>query len=277
MKYKDFLFKPWIESILPRIFNFAFFGPHYMSVSTTPVIQLEKVFKRFKYLLAANNISFEIQKNEIIALIGPNGAGKSTILNLIAGVIKPTHGEVKIKNINILKHTSDFKKNIILFSYYSFLYDDLTGLENLLFWLKLYDCQKHKAMNMTLKDYILDKGQQFGIKNWLYRPVRELSTGMRKKIDFMRAILIEPEFLLLDEPFSGMDPKNIEFFVKIIQDYRNKGTICIVSHDIDIISSLCDRVLIINKGRLIEQVVIDKNLSREQIESKLLEFFDFSN
>ena len=198
-------------------------------------------------------------------------------MNLIAGVIKNKQGEVKIKNINILKNTSDFKKNIILFSYYSFLYDDLTGLENLLFWLKLYDCQKHKAMNMTLKDYILDKGQQFGIKNWLYRPVRELSTGMRKKIDFMRAILIEPEFLLLDEPFSGMDPKNIEFFVKIIQDYRNKGTICIVSHDIDINSSLSDRVLIINKGRLIEQVVIDKNLSREQIESKLLEFFDFSN
>lgn len=248
-----------------------------MSVSATPVIQLEKVSKRFKYLLAANKITFEVQKNEIIALIGPNGAGKSTILNLIAGVIKPTRGEVKINNKNLLNHTSDFKKNIILFSYYSFLYDDLTGLENLLFWLKLYDCKKHLALNMTLKDYILDKGEQFGIKNWLYRPVHELSTGMRKKIDFMRAILIEPEFLLLDEPFSGMDPKNIAFFVKIIEEYRNKGTICIVSHDIDIISSLCDRVLIIKKGKLIEQVVIDKSLSREQIESKLLEYFDFSS
>ncbi len=200
----------------------------------------------------------------------------SIILNLIAGVIKPTRGTVQINNENILNHISDFKKNIILFSYYSFLYDDLTGLENLIFWLKLYDCRQHINRNMSLKDYILDRAEQFGIKNWLLRPVHELSTGMRKKIDFLRAILIEPEFLLLDEPFSGMDPKNIDFFIKIIEEYKNKGTICIVSHNIDIISSLCDRVFVINKGKVIDQVKIDKELSKDKIEKKLLEYFDFT-
>lgn len=242
--------------------------------AVSSVIKLEKVSKRFKYLLAANNVSFEIQKNEIIAFIGPNGAGKSTILNLIAGVIKPTYGIVSIYNKNILEHTSDLKKNIILFSYYSFLYDDLTGLENLEFWLKLYDSKKHKQQNISLKDFILKEAEQFGIKNWLLRPVRELSTGMRKKIDFMRAILIEPEVLLLDEPFSGMDPKNIDFFINVIQRYRKKGTICIVSHNIDIISALCDRVFIINKGKIVDQVLLKDITSRDEAEKKLLEYFN---
>ena len=238
------------------------------------VIKLDKVSKRFKYLLAANNISLEIQKNEIIGLIGPNGAGKSTILNLIAGVIKPTYGIVFINNKNILSHTSNLKKKIILFSYYSFLYDDLTGLENLEFWLKLYGINKHKDQNISLRDYILQEAEVFGIKNWLLRPVRELSTGMRKKVDFMRAILIEPEFLLLDEPFSGMDPKNIDFFIKVIQMYHEKGTVCIVSHNIDIISALCDRVFIINKGKIVDQVVLKDITSRDEAEKKLLEYFN---
>lgn len=241
-----------------------------------PVIKLEKVYKRFKFLLAANNINLEIDKNEIVAFIGPNGAGKSTILNLIAGVIKPTHGLLKINNENILHHTSDLKKNIILFSYYSFLYDDLTGLENLEFWLKLYDIQKHKTLHLSLKEYILQEAEQFGIKNWLARPVRELSTGMRKKIDFMRAILIEPEFLLLDEPFSGMDPKNINFFIKVIEQYREKGTVCIVSHNINIISALCDRVIVISRGRIIDQVLLKGEVSKEASLQKLLEYFNTS-
>ena len=245
-----------------------------MSVeSNFPAIKLVNVYKRFKYLLAANNVNFEIKKNEIVALIGPNGAGKSTILNLIAGVIKPTHGTVILNNENIISRTSDMKKKIILFSYYSFLYDDLTGLENLEFWLKLYNITKHKEENISLREYILKKADQFGIKNWLARPVQELSTGMRKKIDFMRAILIEPEFLLLDEPFSGMDPKNIEFFINVIKNYRERGTICIVSHDLDIISSLCDRVFIITKGKIVDQITLERDLSSEQIQEKLLGYF----
>ena len=239
-----------------------------------PVIKMQNVSKRFMYLLAANNVSIDIHKNELIAFIGPNGAGKSTILNLIAGVIKPTLGKIYINNQDILYHTPDLKKKIILFSYYSFLYDDLTGLENLVFWLKLYGIKKHEKRNISLEEYILQEAEQFGIKNWLARPVHELSTGMRKKIDFMRAILIEPEFLLLDEPFSGMDPKNISFFIEIIKNYKklNKGTICIVSHDLDIISSLCDRVFIINKGKILDELSLSTMNSTDALQ-KLLEYF----
>ena len=249
----------------------------YSSMSSNgmyPVIKMQNVSKRFKYLLAANNVNIEIHKNEIIAFIGPNGAGKSTILNLIAGVIKPTLGKIYINNQDILSHTADLKKKIILFSYYSFLYDDLTGLENLVFWLKLYGINKHEKKNISLEEYILQEAEQFGIKNWLARPVHELSTGMRKKIDFMRAILIEPEFLLLDEPFSGMDPKNISFFIKIIKNYKEmkKGTICIVSHDLDIISSLCERVFIINKGKIVDELSLSTMNSTDALQ-KLLEYF----
>ena len=246
-----------------------------ISNDSNPVIKLQNVSKRFKFLLAAKNINIEIQKNEIIALIVPNWAGKSTLLNLIAGVIKPTVGSIFLNDHDILNHTVNLKKHIILFSYYSFLYDDLTGLENLVFWLKLYGINKHKKENLPLEKYILKEAEEFGIKNWLSRPVRELSTGMRKKIDFMRAILIEPEFLLLDEPFSGMDPKNIDFFIKVIQNYRNKGTICIVSHNIDIISSLCDRVFIVNKGKIAEEVLLSKTNTKEN-QQKLMDYFKTS-
>jgi ABC-type multidrug transport system ATPase subunit len=240
---------------------------------TTTVIKLVNVSKRFKFLLAANKINLEIKKNEIIGFIGSNGAGKSTILNLIAGVIKPTKGTVSINNKNILQHKNELKRKIILFSYYSFLYDDLTGLENLEFWLKLYSIEKHKEKNLSLKDYILETADTFGIKNWLSRPVQELSTGMRKKIDFLRAILIEPDFLLLDEPFSGLDPKNIDFFIKTIQKYRENGTICIVSHNIDIIANLCDRVFIIRKGKIADQVSLNNNPSKDMLEN-LLSYFN---
>ena len=242
-------------------------------MSDFPAIKLTKVSKRFKYLLAANNISLEITKNEVVAFIGPNGAGKSTLLNLIAGVIKPTFGLVSINHQDLTEHTPSLKKNIILFSYYSFLYDDLTGLENLEFWLKLYDIKQRKQLSVPLRDYILDLSSQFGIKNWLSRPVRELSTGMRKKIDFLRAILIEPDFLLLDEPFSGMDLKNIDFFIKIIENYKSKATICIVSHDIDIISAISDRVFIIEKGKIVEEANASDYQNRLQLQDYLTAYF----
>ena len=241
---------------------------------TFPVIKLEKVSKRFKFLLAANNINLDIYKHEVIGFIGPNGAGKSTVLNLIAGVIKPSTGTVFINNIPLAEHGTELKKKTILFSYYSFLYDDLTGLENLEFWFKLYDKDKNINTQMSVKETILQTAEQYGIKNWLLRPVHELSTGMRKKIDFMRAILIEPEFLLLDEPFSGMDPKNISFFRNIIDDYRGKGTTLIVSHNIEILSSLCDRIFIIAKGKISDEINAKDMKDKNELKEKLLSYFD---
>lgn len=245
-----------------------------LSNSSFPVIQLSNVSKRFKFLLAANSINLEIYKNEIVGFIGPNGAGKSTILNLIAGVIKPTLGAITINNKDIQHHTNELKRKTILFSYYSFLYDDLTGLENLEFWYKLFNITMHKEQNLTVKDYILQSAEQYGIKNWLSRPVHELSTGMRKKIDFIRAVLIEPEFLLLDEPFSGMDPKNSGFFINIIENYRNRGTTCIVSHNIEILSSLCDRIFVINKGKISDVIIAKDMINKVELKEKLLTYFN---
>ena len=199
-------------------------------------------------------------------------------MNLIAGVIKPTLGKITINNNKDMQHHSDeLKKKIILFSYYSFLYDDLTGLENLEFWYKLYNITKHKEKSLSIEDYIFQSASQYGIKNWLSRPVHELSTGMRKKIDFIRAVLIEPEFLLLDEPFSGMDPKNSSFFINIIENYRNLGTTCIVSHNIEILSSLCDRIFVINKGKISDIIIAKDMTNKVELKEKLLTYFNTTN
>ncbi|MHA2366579.1 MAG: ATP-binding cassette domain-containing protein, partial [Candidatus Hodarchaeales archaeon] len=203
-------------------------------------LKTEGIGKRYRYIWAVRNISLEIGQNSIIGFVGPNGAGKSTLIQLIATTIKPTTGIISVRGSPLTNKTEEFRQNIGFLSYYSFLYDDLTGWENLKFWLNLYKNKPWLGLNLNLEEYILAKAKSFGIEKWLDRPVRELSTGMRKKVDFLRTLLTNPELLLLDEPFSGMDLVNVDFFFSKIKDFRKKmnGTVCIASHNIEFMSKL---------------------------------------
>ena len=231
-------------------------------VQTNSSIKIVNIGKRFRFLWALKDISIEIDKNTIVGLVGSNGAGKSTLLNVLGTIITPTTGTIDIFGKNIRKNSENIRKNLVLFSYHSFLYDELTGLENLLFWSKLYNL-KRKIVIVNLEEFILKKAKDFGV-NWLERPVKELSTGMRKKIDFLRILLIKPELILLDEPFSGMDSKNISSFVDELLKLQDKSTIIIASHNLDLVSSLCKEVFILKKGRIIH------NIKKENLSGKSL-------
>ncbi|OLS22454.1 MAG: Daunorubicin/doxorubicin resistance ATP-binding protein DrrA [Candidatus Heimdallarchaeota archaeon LC_3] len=234
-----------------------------LNEQTNKSIKIYNMGKRYRFLWALRNISLEIEKNTISGLVGSNGAGKSTLLNVLGTIISPTTGFIEIFGKDIKKNTENIRSNMVLFSYHSFLYDELTGYENLLFWSKLYDLGKNLMIN-DLQEYILSKAKDFGVENWLERPVKELSTGMRKKVDFLRILLIKPKLILLDEPFSGMDPKNISSFVDELLKLKDKSTIIIASHNLDLVSSLCKEVFVLKKGKLIQ------NLNRENLSSKIL-------
>lgn len=241
--------------------------------SQKSAIEVINCSKRYKYLLALNNINLQVNNNEIIGIIGPNGAGKTTLLNIIAGIVKPSKGAVLYNGgINFSGKNSELRRLIVLYSYKSFLYDNLTGLENLEFWSKLYN--NHKFLdNKKIKQKIIELASSNGMKNWLDRPIHELSTGMRKKIEFLRILLVNPEIVLLDEPFSGMDPKNIELFIKLIRELN--CTICIVSHNLKTLLEVCNKIIILKNGKIIDKLNIrDIELNNIDVESKLKEFFN---
>ncbi|MHA1991765.1 MAG: ABC transporter ATP-binding protein [Candidatus Hodarchaeales archaeon] len=218
------------------------------------VIRVQNLGKRYKFLWALRGISLNFGKNTITGLVGANGAGKSTLLNLLGTIVTPTVGSITIFNQDVREKAEELRKKIGLFSYHSFLYDELTGWENLLFWCKLYDVQKN-IKSISINQFISEKAEKFGIINWLERPIRDLSTGMRKKVDFLRILLIKPNLILLDEPFSGMDPKNISSFLKELEDLQKSSTIVIASHNLDLMINLCDNIHILKKGKVSESVV----------------------
>ena len=227
--------------------------------------------KRYNFLWALKKVSFEIEKGSIIGVIGPNGSGKSTLLQLLANVIDPTIGSLSIFGRSIKTKSERLRKETVLYSYYSFFYDDLNGIDNLIFWSKLYHIKIPKEYS-SLKSYILSRAKDFGVDKWLYRPIRELSTGMRKKVEFLRILLIQPKLILLDEPFSGMDQKNREQFLTKILELKNHSTIFLASHDVNLVSKITDITLCLQKGILVN--IIEKGISNiEEYRQNLLSTF----
>jgi ABC-type multidrug transport system ATPase subunit len=230
-----------------------------------PTISARHLGKRYQYLWALSKVSFDIYQGEIIGIIGPNGAGKSTLLNIIATILTPTTGELYIANQNVKHKSEQIRNNIGLISYNSFLYDNLTARENLIFWASLHQKKPWMFEQLTIHEYISKFAKEFAFEYWLERPVRELSTGMRKKVDFIRVLLSKPGIILLDEPFSGLDSKNSHQFITKIKEMAITGTILIASHDLAILTKLCTRVLLLKKG------ILGKIYSREELTLENLE------
>ncbi|MFX1286334.1 MAG: ATP-binding cassette domain-containing protein [Promethearchaeota archaeon] len=210
-----------------------------------PVVKLTNVSKVYGFINAVKDIDLTIKEGEIVGLLGNNGAGKSTLLKIISLLIIPTTGKIEMFGKEVKGDQFLLKREIGTLLSHSFFYEDLTGRENLEFYLK---------MNRRTDDHVnvINKVvKEYGLKFFIDRPTHELSTGMAKKLELLRVTLPKlPKLMLLDEPFSGLDIENKQFIKNIITERKSNTTIIICSHDFNSISHICTKVYYLEKGRI---------------------------
>ena len=210
------------------------------------MITVKNVCKKYGSFVAVDNISFEINDGEIIGLLGPNGAGKSTTMNMLTGFIEPTSGEILINGFNISKKSKKAKANIGYMPENVPLYKDLTVKEFINYMAEL-KYVKGKDKKKMVSD-IMAKTNLTDVQNKL---IKNLSRGYKQRVSMAGALVGNPKILILDEPTVGLDPKQITEIRDLIKSLAKDHTIIISSHILSEISQMCEKVIILNKGKLI--------------------------
>jgi len=190
------------------------------------------------------NINNQIDKGQTVAILGPNGVGKSTWLKIAAGLMQPTEGQILINGDVLKKDQFEQKEMLGYLGHQSFLYDNLTPVENLTFFAKLYHI---KNPNEKIEALLNEVGLSF-FKN---EPVQSFSRGMVQRLAIARSILHNPQILLLDEPHTGLDQQAVEILNKVILRLKKANvTVVMVTHDFSQVINTCDRVIILMNGRV---------------------------
>lgn len=222
----------------------------------------------YKTVKAVKNISFEVEKGEVIAFIGPNGAGKSTTIKMLTGILYPDKGDIKVLGIDPIKERKKLAYNIgTVFGQKEQLWMHLTPYDNFKFFGAIYDIPEY-----AVEKKIEELKQVFELEEFIDTPVRNLSLGQRIRCEIVASLIHEPSVLFLDEPTIGLDPvvkENIRTLIKRMNK-EYKTTIFLTSHDISDIEKLCKRVIIINSG----QVVLDdsmENLKYHYLNNKIVD------
>ena len=233
-----------------------------------PAVVVEGLVKDFGGFRVLRGISFSVFEGEIFGLIGPNGAGKTTTLRILATIIKPTKGKIKIYNHDI-SDSSTVRKLIGYLPEDAGLYERLTGLENLKVFARLYSRNESELNDMVKYAIeIADLGDR------IYDKVSEYSKGMKRRLLLARALMVKPKLAILDEPTSGLDVVHAFHVRRIIKEYVEKYgvTVILSSHNMLDVEYLCDRVAFIDKGRILD-IGAPKELIEKYDASNLEEAF----
>ena len=219
------------------------------------IIEVKKLNKIYDKTIAVKDLSFVINKSKIIGLLGPNGCGKTTTIAMILGLVKPTSGEVLIKGKNIEKERINLLEKMNFISPYVELPKKLTVEENLKVYADLYG-----VTNTNEKIYELVN--ELRLNKFLKKKTGELSSGQKKRISLAKALINDPEILMLDEPTASLDPDTGDFVRSFIEHYSSKTnvTILLASHNMNEIERLCDSVMMMKDG-----MIVDTGKSQELI------------
>lgn len=226
---------------------------------TNAVIIVENLGKKFEDVTAVDDISFYVEKSEVFGLLGPNGAGKTTTINILSGLLKPTSGFVSVCGYDVQKESRKVKSLMGVCPQETAIYPYLTGIENVELFGNLYTLEKQtlKARcNMLLERLALTKDAR--------RKTEKYSSGMKRRLNLILALIHDPQIILLDEPTVGMDPQSRRSVWDFIRELKTAGkTIILTTHYMEEAESLCDRVGIIDHGKLIAldspKTLISKN------------------
>ena len=207
-------------------------------------VSVRNLTKAFGTRKAVDRVSFDLPQGAFLSVFGPNGAGNTTLLRTLATLTRPTEGSVFIDGIDALDEPDIAREHMGLISHNAMLYPDLTAEENLLFYARLYGvCDPEKRV-IELLDAV-------GLKHRRLDLVRTFSRGMTQRVAIARALINDPSVVLLDEPYSGLDPHAMDVFDQLIESVRADRTFIMVSHDLEKGLSLCSHVLVMAKGRVV--------------------------
>ncbi|RKQ35701.1 ABC transporter ATP-binding protein [Oceanobacillus halophilus] len=214
----------------------------------TPIIELENVSKQYDDQFAVNNLSLSIPKGEIFGLLGPNGAGKTTTILMMLGLSEPTSGKIRVSGIDSIRRPIEVKRIVGYLPDNLGFYQNMTGLENLLYTAELNNIPKQTARERA--DYLLEK---VNLTESASKKTGKYSRGMKQRLGLADVLMKNPDVVILDEPTLGIDPEGVRELLKMIRKLSEEEgiTVLLSSHHLHQVQQICDRVGIFVKGKLL--------------------------
>lgn len=225
------------------------------------MIEVKNVTKKYGSMTAVDNISFEVKDGEVVGFLGPNGAGKSTTMNMITGFIEPTEGQIIINGKDISKKAGKAKKEIGYMPENVPLYYELTVKEFVTYMAELKFVKRQNR-----KEEVAKVLKETGLEDVQKKLIRNLSRGYKQRVSLAGALVGNPDVIILDEPTVGLDPKQITEIRTLIKNLGKKHTVILSTHILSEVSQICEKVVIINKGKIIA-VDTPENLERKTKEA----------
>lgn len=209
-------------------------------------VVVENLSKSFGFQKAVDSISFRVGKGEILGFLGPNGAGKTTTMKMITCFLFPDEGNIYVDKYSIRKNPYKIKQFIGYLPEHNPLYEDMNVIDFLIFIAKLHNIPHYK---ITAR--VLDMLRLCGLENEKHKTIGQLSKGYKQRVGLAQALIHDPEIVVLDEPTTGLDPNQIIEIRELIRNIGKEKTVILSSHILAQIEMTCDRVLIINKGKIV--------------------------
>ena len=209
-------------------------------------IAVENLTKSYGTQKAVDTISFQVHTGEILGFLGPNGAGKTTTMKILTCFMAPTEGDIRVGDFSIHDHQDEIKTKIGYLPENNPLYFDMPVLEYLAFTAELQGVPKN-----NVQDRIAEMVLVCGLNDEKHKKIGELSKGYRQRVGLAQAMIHNPEILIFDEPTSGLDPNQIIEIRKLIRELGREKTVILSTHILPEVEAICDRILIINKGKIV--------------------------
>jgi ABC-2 type transport system ATP-binding protein len=209
-------------------------------------ISVSNLTKKYQTQRAVDNITFEVKTGEVLGFLGPNGAGKTTTMKIITGFIAPSDGDARVNDISVLEEPEKIKPLIGYLPESNPLYQDMPVLEYLRFIAELQNVPKNKV-----DDRIAQMVKVCGLNVEKHKKIGELSKGYKQRVGLAQALIHDPEILILDEPTTGLDPNQIVEIRNLIREIGREKTVILSTHILPEVEATCDRILIINDGKIV--------------------------
>jgi heme ABC exporter ATP-binding subunit CcmA len=211
---------------------------------SAPYLEIKGVKKSFGLKPVLRGIDLTMSAGTRVALLGANGAGKTTLLRILAGLTRPGAGRITIDGLDLARQTSEIRLKVGFVAHQPYLYDELTALENLLFFARMYAVEQPQSRATTLL-------QRVGLGKRARERAGSLSRGQLQRLALARALLHAPQLLLLDEPDTGLDQEGLELLTELLQEHHARGgTLLFTTHDLETAMSRSDQVVMLNNGRV---------------------------